>query len=114
MSAEVSPEVSRHDAPAGAPETPHDGLSLCDALRALALDVLDVEHQEDGTTDRLLTLAAQADRLERERDEARGQVEQAWEEGYTTGYEDQRYRDTTKPQPANPYRAALADRQARS
>jgi hypothetical protein len=29
----------------------------------------------------------------------------AWDEGFDTGYEDQRYRDTTKPMPLNPYRA---------
>lgn len=26
-----------------------------------------------------------------------------WDEGYEVGYEDQRYRDTTKRRPANPY-----------
>lgn len=32
---------------------------------------------------------------------------QAWAEGYGVGYEDQRYRDTTRPHPENPYAARL-------
>lgn len=35
---------------------------------------------------------------------------QAWDEGYGVGYEDQRYRGTTRPYPENPYAARLTAR----